>query len=180
MSSLMSRRTPPELPQRRLEKVLGVSRANSIGVLACAGSSLLLNLVAQDWIMAGFALLAIVAGSMEWNGNGRLRDGDIGGLHWLLGAQGCLYTVIAGYVLWRLQHFDPAVLWAELPDEARERVVEQLRTAGVAESDRDLFLRAMNAFVCTALAIASTLYQGGLAWWYRRNRHAIAKALGAD
>lgn len=176
----MSRRTPPVLPERRLEKVLGVSRANSIGVLACAGTSLLLNVVAQDWIFAGFAALAVVAGGMEAHGQTRLRDGDIGGLHWLLGAQGCLYTVIAGYVLWRLQHFEPAVLWAELPDEARERFMTQLRTAGVPESDRDLFLRAMNAFVCTALVVVSTLYQGGLAWWYRRNRGAIATALGAD
>lgn len=175
----MSRNTPPELPQRRLEKVLGVSRANSIGVLACAGASLLLNLLAQDWILSGFAALAVVAGAMEWHGQTRLRDGDFGGLHWLLGAQGCLYTVIAGYVMWRLQHFDPAALWAELPDDARTRFMEQLRQANVAESDRDIFLRAMNSLICAALVLVSTLYQGGLAWWYRRSRDAIATALEA-
>jgi hypothetical protein len=173
----MSRITPPELPQRRLDKVLGVSRANSIGVLGCAGASLLLNLLAQDWIMAGFAALAVVAGAMEWHGQTRLRDSDLGGLHWLLGAQGCLYTVIAGYVMWRLQHFDPAALWAELPDDARERFLEQLRQADVPESDRDTFLRAMNLLICAVLLVVSTLYQGGLSWWYRRNRGAIAAAL---
>lgn len=173
----MSRVTPPELPQRRLEKVLGVSRANSIGVLACAGSSLLLNLLAQDWIMSGFAALAVVAGAMEWTGQTRLREGDFGGLHWLTGAQGCLYTVIAGYAMWRMQHFDPTVLWAELPEEARTRFLGQLQQAGVAESDRDPLLRGMNFLICTVLVVVSTVYQGGLAWWYHRSRSAIAAAL---
>lgn len=171
---------PPVPPERRLEKVLGVSRANSIGVLACAGSSLLLNLLAQDWAFSGFAALAVVAGIMEWTGQTRLREGDFGGLQWLLGAQGCLYTVVAGYVMWRMQHFDPAALWAELPEANRAQFLERMQKVGVPESDRDLLLRAVNFLLCTALIVVSTLYQGGLAWWYRRNRHAIAEALHRD
>jgi len=180
MSFPMSRTTPPELPQRRLERVLGFSRANAIGVIACAGASLLLNLLAQDWTMSGFAALALVAGAMEWTGQLRLREGDFGGLQWLLGAQGCLYTVIAGYVLWRLQHFDPGALWAELPEETRTQFLAQLRSAGAPESDRDVFLRAFNFLLCASLVVASTIYQGGVAWWYRRSRDAIAAALGAE
>jgi hypothetical protein len=168
---------PPVTPERRLEKVLGISRANAIGVLACSGSSLLLNLLVQDWVFSGFAALAVVAGIMELTGQTRLRAGDFGGLHWLLGAQGCLYTVVAGYVMWRMRYFDPAALWAQLPEENRTQFLEQMQKAGAPESDRDLFLRAFNFLLCTTLIVVSTLYQGGLAWWYRRQRFAIAEAL---
>lgn len=173
----MPRLTPPELPERRLAKVLGVARADAIAVLACSGASLLLNGLMQDWIMGGFAALAFVAGAMEWHGHLRLRDRDLGGLHWLLGAQGCLYTVIAGYALWRLQHFDPAAFWAELPEETREKLTTQMQEAGWPESERNLMLRGTNFLISAVLVFVSTLYQGGLTWWYRRNRHAIVQAL---
>ncbi|MBX3737847.1 MAG: hypothetical protein KF715_14220 [Candidatus Didemnitutus sp.] len=174
----MSRVTPPLLPEQRLEKVLGVARADALGVLVCAGASLLVSGTQQDWIMCGFSLLALVAGGMEWHGHQRLRDRDLGGLQWLLGAQGCLYTVIAGYVLWRLQHFNAVTYWAELPAEARDQIDAQLKQSGLdVETDRVLLLRTMNFLVCTVLIFVSTLYQGGLAWFYRRHRAAISEAL---
>lgn len=177
----MTKNEPPILPERRLARVLAVARADATGVLVCAGTSLMLSLAAADWIMAAFSLLAVVAGGMEWHGQTRLRAGDIGGLHWLLGAQGCLYTVIAGYALWRLQHFDAAAYWAEIPAEAREQISAQMRQAGLdTEADRPLLLQGMNFLVCTILVVVSTLYQGGLSWWYRRQRFAVAEAVQAD
>ena len=91
----MPKNEPPVLPEIRLAKVLGVARADALGVLVCAGASCMLSIGGQDWIMAGFAALALVAGAMEWHGQTRLREGDFGGMHWLLGAQGCLYTAKA-------------------------------------------------------------------------------------
>lgn len=174
----MSRTTPPLLPEQRLEKVLGVARADALGVLVCAGASLLVSGAQQDWIMCGFSLLALVAGAMEWHGHQRLRDRDLGGLQWLLGAQGCLYTVIAGYALWRLRHFDAALYWAELPSEARDQIEAQMKQNGLdADTDRELLLRTMNFIVCSVLVFVSTLYQGGLTWYYRRHRAAVAAAM---
>lgn len=178
MTVHMSRVTPPLLPEQRLEKVLGVARADALGVFVCAGASVLVSGLQEDWIMCGFSLLALVAGGMEWQGYQRLRDRDLGGLQWLLGAQGCLYTVIAAYALWRLQHFNAMAYWAELPEEARTQIDEQLKQNGLnADTDRALLLRTMNFLVCTVLIFVSTLYQGGLTWFYRRHRGAIAEAL---
>jgi len=178
MSFHMSRVTPPLLPEQRLEKVLGVARADAMGVLVCAGASLLVSGAQQDWIMCGFSFLALVAGAMEWHGHQRLRDRDFGGLQWLLGAQGCLYTVIAGYALWRLRHFDANAYWLELPEEARAQIDAQMQQNGLnLETDRPLLLRTMNFLVCSVLILVSTLYQGGLTWFYRRHRAAIAEAL---
>jgi hypothetical protein len=177
----MSRATPPLLPEQRLAKVLGIARANSLGVIVCAAASLSLNVLEPDWVRAGFAALALVAGAMEWHGQNQLRDRDVGGLHWLLGAQGCLYTVIAGYAMWRLQHFDAAAYWAEFPEEVRESFNTRMRESNLDPvADREFMLRGMNFLVCTVLIVVSTIYQGGLAWWYRRQRFAVAEALASS
>jgi len=175
----MTKSEPPVLPEKRLERVLGVARTNALGVLIVAGASLLLCVGAEEWIMSVFSALAFVAGAMEWHGQAQLREGNIGGLPWLLGAQGCLYTVIAGYVLWRLQFFDGSQYWAQIPEEMREQLNEKMRIQGLdPEADRPLLLRTMNFLICSVLIFVSTLYQGGLTWWYRRQRDAIAAALG--
>lgn len=172
---------PPVLPERKFGRVLRFSRANSLGVMLCAGLSLLLSLAGEAWIFSGFAALALVCGWMEWRGHGMLVARNTGGMTWLIGAQACLYTVIAGYALWRLEHFDAAAYWAEIPPPARENMLGQMAAAGLdAEQDRALLLRTMNFIICVALVGVSTLYQGGLALWYRLQRPAVVVALGAE
>lgn len=172
---------PPVLPERKLARVLSFSRANSLGVMICAGLSLLLSLPGEAWVFSGFAALAFVCGWMEWHGHRLLAAHNPGGLTWLIGAQACLYTVIVGYALWRLQHFDTGAYWAEIPTAARENIQSQMTEAGLdPETDRELLLRTMNFVVCVALVGVSTLYQGGLALWYRLQRQAVVVALGAE
>lgn len=169
---------PPVLPERRLDRVLRFSRANSLGVMVCAGLSLLLSLPGGAWVFAAFAALAVVCGWMEWSGSRRLSGRDPGGLTWLIGAQACLYTVIVGYALWRLRHFHADTYWAEIPGPARENILGQMTEAGLdPEKDRDLLLRTMNFLVGVILVGVSTLYQGGLALWYRWQRDAVLTAL---
>lgn len=181
MTVRMSRVTPPLLPAQRLEKVLGVARADALGVFVCAGASLLVSGMQEDWIMCGFSFLALVAGGMEWHGHQRLRDGDFGGMPWLLGAQGCLYTVIAGYALWRLQHFDAATYWEQIPPWGRDVLISSMEQAGFdPQADRTQYLHLLNTEGCVLLFLVSTLYQGGLTWFYRRHRGAIAEALSGN
>jgi hypothetical protein len=169
---------PPILPERKLERVLRVSRANSIGVFVCAGLSFAFSLPGGAYVFAAFSALALVAAWMEWQGQQQLRAGFAVGMSWLVGAQACLYTVIAGYALWRLSHFDPAAYWTELPEMGRERVSAQMTEAGLdPESDRDLLLQMMNFVIIVTLVSVSTLYQGGLAFWYQLQRRAVVAAL---
>lgn len=172
------RKSPPVLPEVKLTRVLRLARADSIAIIACSGASLLLSLAGQNWVFAGFSALAIVAGAMEWNGLEQLRRRHLGGLHWIIGAQGCLYTVVLGYVLWRWRHFDPAAYWAEIPAPAREQLLTQMSEAGLdPEADRELLLRTMNFVLCLVLFGVSSLYQGGLALWYRFQQEAVFSAL---
>ena len=170
--------TPPVLPEVKLERVVRFARADAVGVLVCAGFSLMLSLPGEAWVFAGFSALALVCGGMEWHGQERLREGEFGGLQWLIGAQACLYTVILGYALWRWQHFDVAAYWAEIPSPAQEQLRAKMVESGLdPEADRELLLRTMNALVCIILVGVSTLYQIGVALWYRAQAGAIATAL---
>lgn len=169
---------PPVLPERKLRRVLALSRANSLGVLLCSGAALLLAALNGDWMFAGFSALAVVAGGMEAHGHRSLLAGRGDGLTWLIGAQACLYTVIVGYVIWRWRHFNPAAYWAGFPAPAQEQMIAQMKETGLdPEADRDVLLRMMNFLICSTLLGVSTLYQGGLALWYRLQRGAVLAAL---
>jgi len=174
-------KSPPTLPERKLQRVLTISRADSIGVLVCSGSSLLLSLLAGDATFALFSALALAAGGMEAHGNRRLREGGPDGLQWLTGAQGCLYTVVVGYALWRLNFFDAAAYWEQVPAPAREQFEAKMREAGLDPvADRAQLLAFVNYIVCSVLLVVSTLYQGGLAFLYSRQRAAVLAALGYE
>lgn len=171
----------PLLPlpcERKLQRVLTISRVDSIVVIVCASASLAVSLLSENWIFGLFSALALAAGAMERHGHLQLRDGLIEGLQWLTGAQGCLYTVTIGYVFWRWQYFDGAAYWADIPGPAREQITAQMVAAGLnPETDRPLLLQSMNFIICATLFVVSTLYQGGLAFWYSRQRLALAEAL---
>lgn len=170
---------PPILPAVRLERVRSFARADALGVFACAGAGLLLGAASGAWGFAAFAALALVAGAMEWHGQERLRSGLPDGLQWLVAAQFCLLTVILGYAAWRWRYFDPAAYWAQIPELGRAQLEQQMRTAGMDPTvDREPLLRLMNALVCFLLIGLSSLYQGGVALWYRLQRAAVAAALG--
>lgn len=174
----MTKSSPPELPERKLQRVLNVSRADCLGVLVCSGASLMLSLLGEEWVFAGFAALAVVAGWMEWQGHLQLRSGQFSGMQWLTGAQLCLYTVVVGYCVWKLNHFNATEYWAQVPTAARERFDTQMREAGLDPAqNREEFLSFVNVLVCSVLVFVSTLYQGGLTWWYARQRSAVATAL---
>ncbi len=169
---------PPLVAERKLQRVLTISRVDSIGVLVVASASLAVSLLSESWIFAAFSTLALGAGAMERHGNLQLQSGLREGLQWLTGAQGCLYTITIGYVFWRWQYFDGAAYWAEIPGPAREQITAQMVEAGLnPETDRPLLLKSMNFLICATLFVVSTLYQGGLAFWYSRQRNAIAQAL---
>jgi len=171
-------KSPPILPERKLERVLKIARANSLGVLVCSGASLALSVAAGDGVFAFFSVLALICGSMERQGQRRLRDGSIGGLQWLVGAQGCLYTVLIGYALWRLNYFDPLAHWDQVPQVLRDRFDARLIELGFTpETDRGWVLHSSNVLFVTVLVIVGTFYQGGLALWYALQRKAVAAAL---
>lgn len=169
---------PAPNPVRKLNRVIVIARADSTAVIFCSGASLVLSAMQANWVFALFSVLAIVAGVMERHGARLLDDGNATGLPWLPGAQGVLFTVVIGYVAWRWKHFDPGQYWAEIPAAAQEKILEQMRAAGLdPDVERDPLLRVMNGLMCFTLGVVTLLYQGGLALWYRLQQRYVTAAL---
>ena len=170
---------PPVLPEVKFDRVIRIARGDAAGVIVCAGLSLVFSASGENWIFAGFAALALACGAMEWHGQSRLQEGDRRGLEWLPMAQLCLYTIIVAYAYWRWKFFNADAYWAEIPGPARENLLQQMSAGGLdPEADRPLLLQMMNLVVCAVLVFVSSLYQLGLALWYRAQAPAIAAVLG--
>ncbi len=165
--------------QRRFNRVLTIARMDSVSVMVCSGFSALLAYSASQWVFAGFATLAFGAGMISAQARTRLKQTDFGGFKWLSAAQLYLLTVIVGYLLWRWRNFDPQAIWDVLPAENQREMESQMRAAGLDPlKERDLLLRTANFVICAIFGFLSFLYQGGLAFWYNRQRMAVAEVLG--
>ncbi len=169
---------PPVLPDKALGRVLAIARVDGWSIVIVAALSGLSSLFQPSWLFTGTAALVVLTGLAELHGRRVLQRGDRRGLHWLIGAQLTLLTVIWAYAWCRWRFFDAAALWAELPALAQTEIDRQLNAAGlIPELDRPLLLQMMNALVCIILAILTLLYQGGLATYYALKRHAVTEAL---
>jgi len=169
---------PPVLPEKTLRRVLAIARGDGWSIVIVAGLSGLVSLVQGGWFGAGAALLVVSAGASELHGRRRLLRHDTGGLAWLIGAQVFLLAVIWVYAWYRWRYFDPAAIWSELPAFVRTELDRQMLAAGLEPAlDRPPLLRMTNVLVCAILAFVTLLYQGGLAFYYLRQRECIRQAL---
>ena len=169
---------PPLLPHHSLRRVLAISRADGWSVVAVAGLSALLSLGQGSYAMAAAALLVALAGAIELHGRRLLLQRRLQGLGRLIGAQVFLLIIIWFYAWHRWQHFDTDALWAELPGFLQAHVTNSLLDAGLdPELHRQLLLKLTNQLTCVVLALVSLIYQGGLAFWYGRQRAPIRQAL---
>ncbi len=124
------------------------------------------------------AALVTLAGAVELHGRRQLLRGRLSGVGWMIAAQLGLLVVIGTYAWCRWRYFDASALWAGLPGFVRAMVDQELIAAGLEpELDRPFFLGLLNALTCVTLAFVSLLYQGGLAFFYQRNRTALRLAL---
>jgi hypothetical protein len=172
---------PPVLPEKSLHRVLTISRADGWSIVVVAALGGLVSLVQGGWLATAAAALVVLAGTGELHGRRLLLRHEPKGLSWLVGAQAFLLAVIWVYAWCRWRSFDPTAMWAELPALAQTEINRQMLVAGLEpELDRPLLLQIMNGLVCTILAFVTLLYQGGLAFYYARQRDRIRQALAAN
>jgi len=172
---------PPLLPAHSLRRVLAISRVDGWSVVGVAGLSALLSFWQGRSAMAAAALLVALAGAVELHGRRLLLLRQPQGLGRLIGAQVFLLIIIWLYAWHRWQHFDADALWAELPGFLQAHVTNSLLDAGLdPEFHRQILLKLANQLTCAVLALVSLAYQGGLAFWYGRQRARIRQALLAS
>jgi hypothetical protein len=161
---------PPLLPAEALRRTLRLARMDGISVLAIAGAFALISGAARDLGGAAVGLLVAAAGAAELHGVTLIRNGFGSGVRWLIGSQLYLMIVIFAYVGYRLGHIDIGPMRALLKDDQRA-VIQQ------ANLTEDEFLIAVYRIAYDAVALATLLYQGGMALYYRRRRAPILAAL---
>ena len=173
--------SPPLLPAHSLRRVLAISRVDGWSVVGVAGLSVLFSLWQGSYAMAAAALMVALTGAIELHGRRLLLQRQPQGLGRLIGAQIFLLIIIWLYAWYRWQHFDTDALWAELPGVLQAHVTNSLLDAGLdPEFHRQILLKVTNQLTCAVLALVSLVYQGGLAFWYARQRARIRQALLAS
>jgi hypothetical protein len=163
----------PPAPEQALQRVRNISRTNGWGVALFAALSAPLALLLGDWVGAGVALAAVVSGAMEIHGSRRLRAGQADGMRWLVRAQLFLLAVILVYATGRLFSFDGEYVASLLTPEMEET----FRQAGLEKSQILPLVRMFFLTFYGTVILVSCLYQGGLAWYYRRKTPLVAAAL---
>lgn len=154
--------------------MLRVARLDGLGVLLVAGLFAVLSALASDRLGAIVGLLVAGAGAVELHGAALLEHGERRGTRWLVASQLYLLVVVLGYCQYRLTHLDLALLRSAVTDELRNQLAQRNRSV-------DDFLRLMNNITFAIIAVVTLAYQGGMALYYYRRRHAVAQALlGAD
>ena len=162
----------PPLPKDTVRRVVRVARFDGWSVLGVAGVLALAAATMGDYVGAIVGLIVAGAGAGELHGASLLSHGEVRGLKWLIGSQLFLMAAIVSYCALRLLHPDLAPLRALIDAEMKA----QLDLLGMSV---EAFLLQFYRLVYLAVALATLLYQGGMAFYYARRQTAIRRALAA-
>ena len=167
---IASELTPQE---KTLKRVLAISRVNGWSVVIFAAFGTLLTLLMGDFSSMGVGVLATAAGWMEVRGNRLLKRRNLDGTKWLVRSQLFLLVVVLVYCASRLGSFDGETAMGNLTPDM-EAVLHE---AGIAKADILPMVRIAFFAIYASFAIATLIYQGGLAIYYRSKIPAVTEAL---
>ena len=142
-------------------------------MLVVAGLFAILTALSGDRVGAIAGLLVAGAGALERHGGMLLSHGDTRGLNWAIAGEMFAMVSILAYCQVRLVNVDLETLRMAVTEPMKQ----QLAAEGIGI---DEFLLVMNRAVFVTLAILTVFYQGGLAFYYSRRRHAIAQTLETE
>ena len=169
---------PPLLPEETLARVHRLAWRNGLSIVIVATLAALLQAASKDPAAAFAGVLAAGAGALELHGATLLGRGDRRGVNWLIRSELILLVVILAYCGMRLLQPNFAELGAafcasfEFPG-MREKWAE-LEGLGITERQ---YLTIINSLTYSILAVASLIYQGGMALYYSRRQRALDAAL---
>jgi hypothetical protein len=163
----------PTPPQKALQRVRAISRVNGWSVVIVAGLGVLLALGLGDWLSIGLGLLVGGLGWMEVYGGRLLRKRDPDGMKWLVRSQMLLLGLILAYCASRLGSFDAESMMSNLTPDMEAA----LKEAGIVRADIVPLVHQMFLALYISVALASVLYQGGLALYYRSKTGLVTAAL---
>lgn len=162
--------TPPQLA---LKKVLKISRVNGWSVAIFAGLCALISLAFGDLVGGGIGVLVVASGVMEIHGHRLLKRRDSAGLTWLVRSQLFLLSVILVYAVSRLFSFDSEYILSNLTPDLEAL----LKESGISRAEIVPLVQTFFRAFYGAVILATVIYQGGMAFYYRRKSPLVAEAL---
>lgn len=163
----------PTSPQLALRKVLKISRLNGWSVAIFAGLCALVSLVFGDLVGGSIGLFIVGSAAMEIHGHRLLKRRNATGMTWLVRAQLFFLGVIWAYAVSRLFSFDGEYILSNLTPELEEA----LNAAGVSRAELVPLVQLFFRVFYGTIMFVSLIYQGGLAFFYRRKSPLVLEAL---
>jgi len=163
-------KAPPPLPEEIFQRVLRLAQFDGLSIAVVGSVCAVLAASLGDRIGAGIGVLVAGAGAVELHGVSLLRHSDARGMTWLVNSQCLILLAMLSYCALRLAHPQLEPLRAAVTDEMKQ----QLELIGWSI---DHFIGLAYRFTYGAVALATILYQGGMALYYFRRRGPVATAL---
>lgn len=179
--------TPAPTPaEKTLKRVLVIAAFDGWSLIIVAGLSLLLTLLLVEPVGIVLSLLVLTAGMIEFRGRRALKNSDAEtGMKLLVRSQLFLLAVILIYCARSIGSFDADYVKEQVIPAVSDmyqsllgiNLAEYLQQAGLTVAD--LVPLAHKAFLILygSVAFISTLYQGGMAWYYRSRTRLVTEAL---
>ncbi|ACB73300.1 hypothetical protein [Opitutus terrae] len=161
---------PPLLPEETYHRVLRVAYLDGLSVLAVAGLLALAAASMRDVPNTGIGMLVAAAGAIELHGVSLLRAGASRGMKWVIASQPYLWFVLISYCMVQLTIRD----LEPLRDAIKIGAPGGLAAQGITEEQ---FATLVYTPMYVALAVGTTLLQGGMTLYYWRRRQAVVAAL---
>lgn len=165
----------PTKQEKTLKRVLTISRLNGWSVVVFAVLGTLITLAIGDFsgVIVGFLIGA--AGWMEIRGHNLLKRRKPEGMKLLVRSQMFLLAVILVYCASRLGSFDNGTVMGNLTPDMEALLKESgIDKADVLPLVRTAFFAGYGGF-----ALATLIYQGGMALYYRSRIPVVTEALTA-
>ncbi len=165
---------PPSKPEKALARVLRLANLEGKSVVVIAGGCGMISAASGDWLGAVIGALAAAAGVGELRGVKLLKEGEPRGMDWLVRAELFLLSVILLYVAIIFGLLAIKGIDGFISPETRSMIVSLNGRWGAEEQKF-----ALHTIQLTYLSVAvlSILFQGGMAYYYHRQRATIGVAL---
>ncbi len=165
---------PPPTPQQlALKRVLKISRMNGWSVALFAGLCALISLALGDLVGGGTGLFIAAGGVMEIRGHHLLKKREADGLTWLVRSQLFVLGVILAYAVSRLFSFDSEYVLSNLTPEMEGL----LKDGGISRAEIVPLVQTAFRAAYGSVILVTLIYQGGLAFYYRRKSPLVIEAL---
>ena len=160
-------------PEQIVQRILRISVINGWCVTVAAGLGALVSLAMMDPIAGLTGAMVAVGGITELRGRKALLRGDATGMRKLFLAQLIVLAMIWTYAVTQLLTFDATALVAALPEE----IFAMIEEAGLDSDTLRRMIRIIHTATYGVLILATLIYQGGLALYYRHRTPLVAAVL---